>query len=131
MKNNRLSTPVIIAEDEPLMREVLASMLRGFGYRAITFAVDGRQAAQLLELPEYRSALVFLDIHMPKMDGMAVLEHARSVGSNAFMVMVSADSSLDRVLAALSGGAKGFVIKPYTTQKILDITTKFERALIG
>lgn len=131
MKNIRLSTPVIIAEDEPLMREVLASTLRGFGYYAITFAVDGRQAAQLLELPEYRSALVFLDIHMPKMDGMAVLEHARSVGSNAFMVMVSADSSLDRVLAALSGGAKGFVIKPYTTQKILDITTKFERALIG
>lgn len=131
MKNIRLSTPVIIADDEPLMREVLASALRAFGYHAIAFAVDGRQAAQLLELPEYRSALVFLDIHMPKMDGMAVLEHARSVGNHAFMVMVSADSSLDRVLAALSGGAKGFVIKPYTTQKILDITNKFERAPIG
>lgn len=131
MENNRLSTPVIIADDEPLMREVLATALRAFGYHYIAFAVDGYQAAQLLELPEYRSALVFLDIHMPRMDGMAVLEHARSVSSNAFMVMVSADSSLDRVLAALSGGAKGFVIKPYATQKILDITNKFERAFRG
>lgn len=131
MEKMRLSTPVIIADDEPLMREVLASALRAFGYRYIAFAADGRQAAQLLEVPEYQAALVFLDIHMPGMDGLAVLAHARAIGSKAFIAMVSVDSVLDRVLAALSGGAKGFVIKPYTTQKILDIVDKFEKANRG
>lgn len=119
-------SPVIIADDEALMREVLASALRQLGYRYIAFAADGRKCAELLDLPEYRSALVFLDIHMPALDGLGVLDHARAVGSDAFIVMVSSDSALENVLAALNKGARGFVIKPYTTQKILDMTKKFE-----
>ncbi len=127
MQDLASTTPVIIADDEPLMREVLASALRSLGYRSIAYAADGRQAAQLLEQAEYRRAIVFLDIHMPGMNGLAVLEHARHIGSGAFIVIVSADSALERVLAALAGGAKGFVIKPYTTQKILDMINKFEK----
>lgn len=128
MKYSLKTAQVIIADDEPLMRELLSSVLRGLGYRNIALAADGHQATQFLALPEYRSALVFLDIHMPGLGGLAVLESARAAASTAFIVMVSADSGLEKVLAALNGGALGFIIKPYTTQKILDISEKFERA---
>lgn len=121
------TTPVIIADDEPLMREMLASVLRSLGYRYLALAADGRRAAQLLEVPEYRRAIMFLDIHMPGMDGLAVLDHARQLGSEAFIVIVSADSAVERVLASLAGGAKGFVIKPYSAQKIIDMINKFEK----
>lgn len=121
------NTPVIIADDDPLMRELLASLLRQQGYRYIAFAQDGAQAAQMLGLHEYHAALVFLDIHMPVMDGLAALAQARAAGSEAFVVMVSADSAIEKVMAALNGGARGFVIKPYTAQKILDMLDKFER----
>ena len=120
------TTPVIIADDDPLMRELLASLLREHGYRYIAFANNGEQAATLFEAEEYRAALVFLDIHMPGGGGLAALASARAGGSRAFVVMVSADSALDNVLAALNGGARGFVIKPYTAQRILDMVAKFE-----
>lgn len=120
------TTPVIIADDDALMRELLASLLREQGYRSIAFASDGAQAGQLFDQPEYRTALVFLDIHMPGTDGLAALALARARGSKAFIVMVSADSALEKVMAALGGGARGFVIKPYTTQRILDMIAKYE-----
>lgn len=121
------TTPVIIADDDPMMRELLASLLRQHGYRYIAFAQDGAQAARLLAVPEYQEALVFLDIHMPGSDGLAALSGARAGGSKAFFVMVSADSAIEKVLAALNGGASGFVIKPYTAQRILDMVAKFEK----
>ena len=126
MTHTDKSTPVVIADDDHLTRELLASLLRGQGYTYIAFARDGAQAAQILQAPEYRQALVFLDIHMPGMDGLSALSSARENGSEAFIVMISADSALDKVLAALNGGAKGFVIKPYTPRKIFDMVDKFE-----
>lgn len=127
MRNENNTTPVVIADDDPLMRDLLASLLRGHGYTYIAFANDGAQAAQLLQTAAYQDALVFLDIHMPGIDGLAVLAGARAHGSRAFVVMVSADSALDKVMAALGGGASGFVIKPYTVHRILDMVAKFER----
>jgi two-component system chemotaxis response regulator CheY len=120
------SIPVVIADDDHLTRELLASLLRERGYRAITFARDGTQAMQILQAPDFHRALVFLDIHMPGMDGLAAMANAREKGSEAFIVMVSADSAIDKVLASLSGGARGFVIKPYTPRKIFDMVDKFE-----
>ena len=120
------TVPVVIADDDHLTRELLASLLRERGYRAITFARDGTQAMQILQDPAYHRALVFLDIHMPGMDGLAAMANAREKGSEAFIVMVSADSAIDKVLASLNGGAKGFVIKPYTPRKIFDMVDKYE-----
>ena len=122
------TTPVLIIDDDAAMRDMLAAMLRERGYRYIAFAQDGAQAQALFAVPDYREALVFLDIHMPGIDGLAVLAGARRGGSRAFIVMVSADSAIDKVLASLNGGAKGFVIKPYTPRKIFDMVDKFEGA---
>ncbi|WP_426193107.1 response regulator [Massilia sp. DWR3-1-1] len=127
MSKDVKETPVIIADDDAMMRDLLASLLRQNGYHYIAFAQDGAQAAQLLGVAAYQEALVFLDIHMPGMDGLAALAAARAAGSKAFVVMVSADSALDKVLAALNGGASGFVIKPYTANRIIDMLDKFER----
>ncbi|WP_426111611.1 response regulator [Massilia sp. PWRC2] len=127
MSSLKKTTPVIIADDDAPMRELLASLMRSHDYTFIAFASDGAQAAQLMQAPEYQQALVFLDIHMPGSDGLAVLAEARTRGSRAFVVMVSADSALDKVMAALGAGAGGFVIKPYSAQRIADMVDKFER----
>jgi two-component system chemotaxis response regulator CheY len=120
------TTPVIIVDDDGMMREMLAAMLRERGYRYIAFAHDGTQAARLFLVPGYSEALVLLDIHMPDIDGLAVLAAARRAGSRAYIVMASADSAIDKVTAALDGGANGFVVKPYTAQNIYGMLDRFE-----
>lgn len=120
------TTPVIIVDDDAMMREMLAAMLRERGYRYIAFAHDGTQAAMLFQVPGYREALVLLDIHMPDIDGLAVLDAARRGGSRAYIVMASADSAIDKVMAAMNSGANGFVVKPYTAQKIHGMLERFE-----
>ncbi|HEX8478894.1 MAG TPA: response regulator [Telluria sp.] len=117
--------PVLIADDEPLMRQLLASILCSMGYANITHAADGPQA--LKAISEDGIAIAFLDIDMPGFTGLEVLEMAKNKRPDCFLVIVSAHSGLDNVLAALNSGARGFIVKPYNAQKIHDVLLKFSK----
>lgn len=117
---------VLIADDESTMRNLLASVLKSFGYRHIVQASNGQQALEFLR-GEALLRLAFLDIDMPGFSGLEVLELARQTRPDCACVMVSGHSAIDNVIAAMSRGAAGFVVKPYTPQKIADVLAKFER----
>ena len=114
---------VLIADDEPLMRQLLASILRSMGYANILHASDGPQAVAAIN--DDGVQIAFLDIDMPGFTGIEVLEIAKSTRPDCFFVVVSSHSGLDNVLAALNGGARGFIVKPYNAQKIHDVLLKF------
>jgi YesN/AraC family two-component response regulator len=116
---------VLIADDEPLMRQLLASILRSMGYANITYAADGPQAVAAIN--EDGIEIAFLDIDMPGYTGIEVLEIAKSTRPDCFFVVVSSHSGLDNVLAALNCGARGFIVKPYNAQKIHDVLLKFKK----
>lgn len=117
------NSAVLIADDENLMRQLLASILRSMGYTNITYAADGAQAVQAIN--ENGIQIAFLDIDMPGFTGLEVLEIAKNSRPDCFLVIVSAHSGLDNVLAALNAGARGFIVKPYNAQKIHDVLLKF------
>jgi YesN/AraC family two-component response regulator len=114
---------VLIADDENLMRQLLASILRSMGYQNIRFAADGPQAVEAIN--DDGIQIAFLDIDMPGFTGLEVLEIARNTRPDCFFVIVSSHSGLDNVLAALNSGARGFIVKPYNAQKIHDVLLKF------
>ena len=114
---------VLIADDEPLMRQLLASILRSMGYANIIQAADGPQAVAAIN--DDGVQIAFLDIEMPGFTGLEVLELAKSTRPDCFFVVVSSHSGLDNVLAALNCGARGFIVKPYNAQKIHDVLLKF------
>jgi two-component system chemotaxis response regulator CheY len=118
---NRIA--VLIADDEPLMRQLLASILRSMGYANIAYAADGPQAVAAIS--DDGIQIAFLDIDMPGFNGIEVLQLAKSARPDCFFVIVSSHSGLDNVLAALNGGARGFIVKPYNAQKIHDVLLKF------
>lgn len=115
---------VLIADDEALMRQLLASILRSMGFVNISHAADGPQAVAAIKDDGIKIA--FLDIDMPGFTGLEVLEIAKNARPDCFFVVVSAHSGLDNVLAALNGGARGFIVKPYNAQKIHDVLLKFK-----
>lgn len=118
--------PILIADDEPMMCQLLASILRSAGYGTLYQVHNGQQALATLSDPAAGIGMAFLDINMPCFTGLEVMSMARAQRPDCFFVIVSAHSALDNVIAALADGARGFIVKPYTARKIHDILQKFE-----
>ena len=118
---------VLIADDQLAMRELLKTILRTLRISNMDVVGDGMQA-----VAHYRQAchdMVFLDIDMPELDGFSALSQIKAIEPAAFVVMVSAHSSIGNVKKALELGAKGFVVKPYTSSKIADMLKKYREAV--
>lgn len=115
---------VLIADDTGPSRELLASIIRNFAGRLeIREARNGNDALAMWQ--ELRPRITLLDIDMPGLDGLSTLKRIREADPNAFVAMISGVSSVEHVREALSGGASGFVIKPYKPQRILDLLTRY------
>ncbi|MBI3186956.1 MAG: response regulator [Gammaproteobacteria bacterium] len=117
---------VLVADDQLAMRDLLKTILRTLRVSNIDIAGDGVQAVDRFR--QKRHDMVFLDIEMPELNGFSALRQIRIIEPDAFIVMVSAHSSVDNVKKSLELGAKGFVVKPYTSIKIADMLKKYREA---
>lgn len=122
---------VLIADDEPAMRSLLTSVLRDHGFRQFLLAADGQQAVDMLGRDDNGINLAFIDLNMPGFGGLEVIALARTLRPQCYCVVVSGNSELSNVVAAIQGGARGFIVKPYTAKKVSDILEKFQRERAG
>ena len=92
--------PLLVVDDNEMNRDMLSRRLQRHGY-AVTVAVDGKQALDLMETQEF--ALVLLDIEMPGLSGLEVLKTVRqSHSSNELpIIMVTARQHSQSVVEAL------------------------------
>ena len=102
---------VVIAEDEALIRMDLAEMLAEEGYDVVGQAGDGAKAVELAE--ELRPDLVFLDVKMPVLDGIAAAEQIAGKRI-APVVILTAFSQRELVERARDAGAMAYLVKPFT-----------------
>lgn len=87
---------ILIAEDETISRKWLSEWLRGSGYD-VTEATDGAEALDLLDTQRFD--LLLSDIRMPRVDGVAVITHLRSISPWVPFIIISAyPSDADRML---------------------------------
>lgn len=126
MKEDK-QTEILIVDDEPVMRELLAQILRSHGHQHIRFAEDGQRAIDLLASQNCDIALAFIDLNMPGFNGIEVLTLARTLRPHCHCIVVSGHSDLDHVTAAIGAGARGFIVKPYSVKKISDMLARYER----
>jgi two-component system response regulator PilR (NtrC family) len=124
-KLRRFAVPeaILIAEDEPGVRESLAEVLRDAGYTVET-AADGTAALEALERHEF--AVVVTDIRMPGADGLAVLRRARELSPQTVVLVMTAHGSIETAVEALRAGAADYVLKPVLFD---DLLAKVERIL--
>ena len=103
------STTVLVAEDDPVSREIMAHLLQRHGYATIV-ADDGRQALEAI-CAEIDVALV--DWMMPGADGVEVCRRIKQVtGGIAFVIMVTARAEKSDIVHALDNGADDYMTKP-------------------
>jgi response regulator NasT len=111
-----LTTRVVIAEDEALIRLDLKEMLEEEGYSVVGEAGDGETAVKLAQ--ESRPDLVILDVKMPVLDGMSAAE--RIAGEKlAPVLMLTAFSQRELVERARDAGAMAYLVKPFTKSDLV------------
>ncbi|MDB5100274.1 MAG: chemotaxis protein CheY [Cyanobacteria bacterium RYN_339] len=115
---------VLIADDVPQMRRLLASYLADLGFREIDMAESGAEVVAAFRQRSYD--LAFLDIEMPGLRGLEALPEVLALAPNASVVMISTQGTLDNVKAAVELGAKGFLVKPYAKQKLEDAIRRLQ-----
>ncbi len=107
---------ILIVDDEPAIQAALRGVLEDEGYRVSTVG-SGPECLRFLaeELPD----LVFLDIWMPKMDGLEVLAEIKRARPEATVVMISGHGTIETAVKATRLGAYDFIEKPLSLEKTL------------
>lgn len=123
------SISALIVDDNMAARKLLRSVLMGLGRRIITFeAGSGHDAIRQINLGLYD--IIFLDVEMPDMNGFEVMKEILVEIPDQFVVIVSANATIDNVKTTVALGGKGFIAKPYTIAKVKGIIDKYTQSKI-
>ena len=106
---------ILLVDDEPRIREVVANYLRRDGYSVQT-AVDGATAR--IQVAEFKPDLVVLDLMLPALSGFEVLAEIRRNGDLPVILLTARAEEADRV-AGLELGADDYVVKPFSPRELV------------
>lgn len=107
---------VLLADDEPALREVYGTMLQDAGYAAQT-ASNGREAMDLLWKGQFD--LVLSDISMPGMDGLQLLRAVRERDLDVPVILMTGNPMVETAVQAIEYGALGYLLKPFREEALL------------
>lgn len=107
---------ILIVEDELAMRMVLTDILTAEGYKVMV-AENGE--AGLQQARRQKPDLILLDVMMPKLDGLAVVETLRRGGVNVPVLMLTAKGLTSDRVAGLDAGADDYLVKPFSKSELL------------
>ncbi len=111
---------VMIIDDSSIMTKQLTQILNGANYKVVGISSDGEEGMRLYRKISKIVDVVLLDINMPKMHGMKVLQHIMAFNKDARVVIVSTEGTGENVKKAITLGARGFVVKPPARAKVLE-----------
>jgi DNA-binding NtrC family response regulator len=108
-------TRVLVVDDEEIIRESLGGWLEKDGY-LVAVAPDGRSAVERMKGESWNVVLV--DLKMPGMDGLQVLEEARKLQPDAAAIIMTAYATVDTAVTAMKLGAFDYLIKPFDPEEL-------------
>jgi CheY-like chemotaxis protein len=119
---------IVIAEDEPDIRELIAFTLRFAGHEVITGA-NGQEGYELAK--QHKPDLVMLDVRMPKMTGYEACQSIKAEPDIAHIpvIFLSAKGQETEIEQGLSVGAEQYLLKPFApdqlTQQVSEVLKKY------
>lgn len=106
---------ILVVEDEKALCETIAKGLRIDGYE-VDVSFDGEDALDMVLSESYD--LVILDLNLPSMDGMEVLENIRKEDSKTIILILSARGSIQDKVEGLDRGANDYICKPFHFEEL-------------
>ncbi len=111
----------LIVDDSRAVRMILARTLKELGFE-VREAANGREALEVIETEKTAVSLVLADWNMPEVNGLELLKRLRQKPelSSLVVVMVTTETELDQMAAALEAGANEYVMKPFTKDILVE-----------
>lgn len=110
-------TRVLVVDDDPVQLRLTAEVANRAGFKPIT-ATGGEQALAILRDDPQVGAMI-LDLVMPDLDGMGVLDVMRKEGLNTPVIIQTANASLETVISAMRQGAADYFVKPVAPERLI------------
>ena len=108
---------ILVVDDEQTMREGCSRILSKAGWTAIT-AENGKQALETLRTHPGTIDVVLLDLMMPGVSGMEVMEQARPLDPNLLIIVITGYATVESAVEAMKKGAYDFIPKPFTPDQL-------------
>jgi DNA-binding NtrC family response regulator len=106
---------ILVVDDEEIVRESLSSWLQEDGYDVVT-AENGVKALQ--RLPEKDWTLLLVDLKMPGMDGLQLMEEVRKTHPELIILIMTAFATVDTAVNAMKKGAYDYLVKPFNPEDL-------------
>jgi len=107
---------ILIVDDSLIMRKNLFRNFDILGHKVIAEAFNGQQSIEYYQ--SLKPDLVTMDITMPGMDGITAVKKIKDIDAETNIIMVTSHGQEPMVMAALKAGAKGYIVKPVTPDKL-------------
>lgn len=117
---------ILIADDSMMVRRILEKFMGQMKLELVGSATNGIEAVKMFE--ELKPDMVSLDITMPEMDGLNAMQKILAINPAARIVIISAVNSKDMIVQALNGGAKAYIVKPFSEAQIVQTFTEVMNA---
>ena len=111
----------LVVDDSKAVRMILAKTLKELGFE-VREAANGREALEVIEVEKTAVSLVLADWNMPEIDGLELLKRLRHKPELASLVvvMVTTETELGQMTAALEAGANEYIMKPFTKDILVE-----------
>ncbi|MCA0406632.1 MAG: response regulator, partial [Proteobacteria bacterium] len=109
---------LLIVDDDPVQRRLLTEMVKRFGYEAEAVESGAQALDRVKDRTKPHVDVMVLDLVMPDLDGMAVLERLREVEDRPPVIVQTAHGSIETVISAMRAGAVDFVVKPVGAERL-------------
>lgn len=118
---------ILIVDDSSIIRKIIQKSLAGDQYDLVGIASNGLIALELFK--EKQPHIVTLDITMPEMNGLTVLEEMVKINPGVKVIVISALTDKATGIQAIKKGAKSFIPKPFTTDDVQKTILKLAESL--
>lgn len=123
--HRKIESSILIVDDVSSVRQFLKQSLHHLGTYEIHDAANAKQA--LRTMTYLRPDIIFLDIDLPDQQGTTLIPKFLQISPCTTIVMFSANNTVENIVKAKKLGAKAFLVKPFTLNKIDFILKKFGR----
>ncbi len=114
-RNERKEPGVLVVEDDLFSQKLVSNALRAAGHTVYT---AGTSRAAIQAMIKNAPDMILLDIELPDVTGLEIISEIKEIDKDAYIVMLSGNGSKENVMRAISQGAKGFIGKPFTLEKL-------------